>query len=159
MHNAVRFMCIHMPMHMHVVSVGLTQARSSKNIKQDVGIAEQQIVGEQGREHNLRQFSVQPPTYLFSLYMYYGKRYVGGGVYTELFYAIIPTLFPYSLLFCYPYFSLHFCLGTGVPRHRDGVVRPYVHTYVRTYVNISVRHKALEVVARAAAKWKQRTQK
>jgi len=27
-----------------------------------------------------------------------------------------------------------FCLGTGVPRHRDGVVRPYVRTYVRTYV-------------------------
>ena len=22
---------------------------------------------------------------------------------------------------------LFFCLGTGVPRHRDGVVRPYVH--------------------------------
>jgi len=27
-----------------------------------------------------------------------------------------------------------FCLGTGVLRHRDGVVRPYVCMYVRTYV-------------------------
>jgi len=26
--------------------------------------------------------------------------------------------------------GLIFCLGTGVPRHRDGVVRPYVRTYV-----------------------------
>jgi len=23
-----------------------------------------------------------------------------------------------------------FCLGTGVPRHRDGVIRPYICTYV-----------------------------
>jgi len=28
-------------------------------------------------------------------------------------------------------YILIFCLGTGVPRHRDGVVRPYVRTYVR----------------------------
>ena len=47
-----------------------------------------------------------------------------------------------------------FCLGTGVPRHRDGVVRPYVRTCVRPYVRTYVfsvyfiRHKA--VVARAA---------
>ena len=85
MHNAIRFTCIHMPTHIHVVSVGLAQARSSKNIKQDVGIAlaEQQIVGEQGRDDNIKQFSVQPPTYLklFSLHMYYVKRYVGGVVY------------------------------------------------------------------------------
>ena len=27
---------------------------------------------------------------------------------TELFYAIIPTLFPFFLLICYPYISLHF---------------------------------------------------
>jgi len=29
------------------------------------------------------------------------------GFYTELFLAIIPTLFPYSLLICYPYILLH----------------------------------------------------
>jgi len=27
--------------------------------------------------------------------------------------------------------NYNFCLGTGVPRHRDGVVRSYVRTYVR----------------------------
>jgi len=27
-------------------------------------------------------------------------------VYTELFYAIVPTLFPYFLPFCYPNFSI-----------------------------------------------------
>jgi len=30
------------------------------------------------------------------------------GLYTEVFYAIIPTLFPYFLPFCYPYILLHF---------------------------------------------------
>jgi len=30
------------------------------------------------------------------------------GLYTELFYAIIPTLFSCSLWICYPYISLHF---------------------------------------------------
>jgi len=29
-------------------------------------------------------------------------------LYTELFYTIIPTLFSYFLLFCYPYISLDF---------------------------------------------------
>jgi len=29
-----------------------------------------------------------------------------GGLYTELFYAAIPTLFSYILLFCYPYFFI-----------------------------------------------------
>ena len=29
------------------------------------------------------------------------------GLYTEKFYAIFPTLFPYFLLFCYPYILLH----------------------------------------------------
>jgi len=37
------------------------------------------------------------------------KDYVGwAGLYTELFYAIIPTLFPCFLLICYPYILLHF---------------------------------------------------
>jgi len=30
------------------------------------------------------------------------------GLYTELFYAIIPTLFLCFLLICYPYILLHF---------------------------------------------------
>ena len=37
-----------------------------------------------------------------SIYMYNEKRYVGG-LYTSLFCAIIPTLFPYFLPFWYPY--------------------------------------------------------
>ena len=43
----------------------------------------------------------------FSIYMYNEKRYVGG-LYTSLFCAIIPTLFPYFLPFWYPYILLHF---------------------------------------------------
>jgi len=31
-----------------------------------------------------------------------------GGLYTYLFYVIIPPLLLYSLLFCYPYILLHF---------------------------------------------------
>ena len=31
-----------------------------------------------------------------------------GGLYTWLFYMIVPTLFPYFLQFCYPYILLHF---------------------------------------------------
>jgi len=38
--------------------------------------------------------------------------------------------------------TLHlvFCLGTGVPRHRDGAVRPYVRTYVRTSLAYRVQY-------------------
>ena len=43
----------------------------------------------------------------FSIYVYNEKRYVGG-LYTSLFCAIIPTLFPYFLPFWYPYILLHF---------------------------------------------------
>ena len=32
------------------------------------------------------------------------KKDVGG--YTELFYVIVPTLFPWFLLLCYPYVSI-----------------------------------------------------
>jgi len=31
-----------------------------------------------------------------------------GALYTELFYAILPTLFTHFLLFCYPYILCHF---------------------------------------------------
>jgi len=34
-----------------------------------------------------------------------------------------------------------FCLGTGVPRHKDGVVGPYVCTYVfNESFGISIHH-------------------
>ena len=47
-------------------------------MQQDVGIAEQQKVREQGRDGHIKQLlvSIQPPTHLFSLYTYYGKRWV-----------------------------------------------------------------------------------
>jgi len=67
------------------------------------------------------------------------------GLYTELFYAIIPTMFLCFLLICYPCILLHFCLGTGMPRHRDRIVRPYVHTYIRMYV-FSVLHSIFQYV-------------
>ena len=44
--------------------------------------------------------------------------------------------------------NLRFCLGTGVPRPRDGVVRPYVRLQLIVF-NIS---DVKAVVARAAAK-------
>ena len=40
----------------------------------------------------------------------------------------------------------HFCLSTRVPRHRDGIVRPYIHLQLIVF-NISVA-----MVARAAAR-------
>ena len=36
------------------------------------------------------------------------KKMTVGGLYTELFCAVIPTLFSYILLFCYPYFFITF---------------------------------------------------
>jgi len=44
-----------------------------------------------------------PPTDIFS-----DIDMLGGCAATELFYAIIPTLFSYFLPFCYPYILLHF---------------------------------------------------
>ena len=43
-----------------------------------------------------------------TLHIFDVGRYVGWGLYTELFYAIIPTLFLCFLLICYPYILLHF---------------------------------------------------
>jgi len=40
--------------------------------------------------------------------MYNGKRYVEG-LYTELLYAFIPTLFLYFWPFCYPYILHFYC--------------------------------------------------
>ena len=50
-----------------------------------------------------------PPLHLFFfITRVYGKRSREGGLYTSLFCVIIPTLFPYFLLFWYPYILLHF---------------------------------------------------
>jgi len=55
--------------------------------------------------------------------MHIGKKVsvqcIGPGFYTEQFYAVIPTLFPYFLLFCYPYIMTHYTPGRGkiVPRN------------------------------------------
>jgi len=51
----------------------------------------------------MKQFSIQPhPTYLPA------SNICRVELCTELFYAIIPTLFLYFLLICYPYILLHF---------------------------------------------------
>jgi len=46
--------------------------------------------------------------------------------------AGVPVQFGYCIIFSVQFNSTcmqcNFCLGTGVPRHRDGVVRPYVRT-------------------------------
>jgi len=50
-------------------------------------------IGKQGRDDSIKHFCVQAPyIYIFSL-CDYGKRSVGGGLYTELFHAIIFDLF------------------------------------------------------------------
>ena len=56
----------------------------------DVGILEQQKVGNQGRDGSIKWFNIQPPTYLFSLYSIMERMSVGG-LYTKQIYAIIPT--------------------------------------------------------------------
>ena len=43
-----------------------------------------------------------------TLHMFNVERICKVGLHTELFYAIIPTLFPCFLLIYYPYVSLHF---------------------------------------------------
>ena len=55
---------------------------------------------------------------------------VGWGCILNCF--ILPCFPPFcwSAIPTSPYISNVFCLGTGVPRHRDGVVRLYVRTYV-----------------------------
>jgi len=40
--------------------------------------------------------------------MYNEKRYVGRFVYLTVLCGHIPALFPYFLVFCYPYILLHF---------------------------------------------------
>jgi len=55
--------------------------------------------GKQDMDDSIKLFNVQP-LHTFSLYTYYVKRCKVELLYTELFYAIIPTLFPafYHLL-------------------------------------------------------------
>ena len=48
------------------------------------------------------------PLHIFFHYTCIWKEISVGGLYTSLFCAIIPTLFPYFLLFWYPYILLHF---------------------------------------------------
>ena len=38
---------------------------------------------------------------------------------------------------------LLFCLSTGVLRHRDGIVRPYIHTYVFNELDVLICHLAV----------------
>ena len=69
-----------------------------------VGIADQQKPQKQGRDDSIKQFSAQPhPTYLSTL-----KICTWVELCTELFHAIIPTLFLWFLLICHPYILLHF---------------------------------------------------
>ena len=57
----------------------------------------------QGRDDSIKQFSIQPhPTYLPT------SKICRAKLCTELFYAIISTLFLCFLLICYPYISLCF---------------------------------------------------
>jgi len=54
------------------------------------------------------------------------KKKHAGELYTELLYAIIPTLFPYFLLLDIP----TFCLGTRVLKHSAGDVGLSILVYV-----------------------------
>ena len=65
---------------------------------QDVGIAEQQKVGKDGRDDSIKQVSTQPP-YIscFHYTISYGKYVSRGGC--VLNYLVFSTF----LLFCYPY--------------------------------------------------------
>ena len=64
-----------------------------------------------------------------------------GGLYTELLYVIIPTLFLYFLPFCYPYILLHFYQLAAREAHSRLVLRllcsfricRYIYLYIRTY--------------------------
>jgi len=48
----------------------------------------------------------------------------------QALYTIIPTSFPCFLLICYLHVLLHFCLGTGVPRHNAGGIGTFLHMNV-----------------------------
>jgi len=68
-------------------------------------MTDQQKAGKRGRDDSI---SIQPyPTYLYPIYLS-TLRICKVGLYTELFYAIVSTLFPCFLLICYPYILLHF---------------------------------------------------
>ena len=80
---------------------------------QDEGIPERQKVRKQGRDDRTKQWSIQSPYISFfiihvHIYMCIWNKISVGGLYTSLFCAIIPTLFPYFLPFWYPYILSHF---------------------------------------------------
>ena len=96
-----------------------------------MGTAEQQKKPQVYRDDSMTEFTTQPtlhtPTYLFMLKMY-------GGLYTELFYAIITTLFPcFFYLFFFvdivvAWLSLHFVKYLSFPHSTltVKVVKSYV---------------------------------
>ena len=58
--------------------------------------------GEKGGGDSIKQFSIQLSLDIFFHHTHIMERGVCRGLYTELFHAIIPTLFPYYLSFCTP---------------------------------------------------------
>jgi len=82
----------------------------------DVGIAERRKAGKQGKDdiNCINEFSIPPCTYLFSLYKEKD---------TELFYAILPVLFPYFLLAiptcCYTLLRVATTLWSGSRSYTD----------------------------------------
>ena len=67
----------------------------SQNKLKDTGIAEQQKVGEQGRDGSIKQFSIQPhPTYLLSLCNWGKSSTLGSCILYYFMLRIIPNLFP-----------------------------------------------------------------
>ena len=97
-------------------------------------MAERQTVQKQGRDDHIKQSSIQTPYISFFDIRVLWKKILVGGLYTYLFYVIIPPLFLYILPFCYPYILLHFkcfllfmsffsslstCLSWGLPSHSN----------------------------------------
>ena len=60
----------------------VTQEMKSINMWQDVGIAEWQKVGKQGRDDSIKQVSIQPLT--FFQYLTSGNRTPGSRFYSDL---------------------------------------------------------------------------
>jgi len=63
------------------------------------------------------------------------------GLYTELFFAIIPILFLYNLLICYSYILLHFQCFLPTGRARSAwpagpkITLPFLHLNVRPHLS------------------------
>ena len=80
-------------------------------------VSDQHKAGKQGRDDSIKHFRTQ----LHLIHIYSLLKICRVGVYTELFYAIIPTLFPCFLLICYPYISYMFMFLSLVLN----LIRPY----------------------------------